>query len=369
MTSTSMTSRFLGQIIFTKKEAMSLSKIRIIKKNLVHVHGFPPSLANIEKLNQSEYFGQYGTIQKTLLTHKTNPETNRKTYSAYITFLNEKEAAFAILCVDSLLIEGKIIRAFFGTTKYCNYFLNNNICPNLDKCMFLHQLIKDKDIIIDSNTIFSYNEHLNLAKKIINFYSEETKKLVLSMPKPKKTIFPCIDFIFLNEHEKENYLKSSDISYIKGNYDNNEKEKETNLVLNNNPGYLWNPLPNKLRNNSVNNQEHPGYSNKNNSIGNLAANIINNNNIPNSLNNTIYGEKSNNNINPNDPVFLHNIFQKSISHILATKAFFSNIKSNISVEQMELDYLKRELYKSGLNFDTLLYGCLDCIKKKNNNSI
>lgn len=62
--------------------------------------------------------------------------------------------------------------------------------------MFLHQLIKDKDIIIDSNTVFSYNEHLSLAKKIINFSSEEARKLVLSMPKPKKTIFPCIDFIF-----------------------------------------------------------------------------------------------------------------------------------------------------------------------------
>lgn len=364
MTSISMTSRFLGQIIFTKKEAMSLSKIRIIKKNLVHVHGFPPSLANIEKLNQQEYFGQYGTIQKTLLTHKTNPETNRKTYSAYITFSNEKEAAFAILSVDSLLIEGKIIRAFFGTTKYCNYFLNNNICPNLDKCMFLHQLIKDKDIIIDSNTVFSYNEHLSLAKKIINFSSEEARKLVLSMPKPKKTIFPCIDFIFLNEHEKENYLKSSDISYIKGNFDNNEKEKDTNLILNNNPGYLWNLLPNKLLNNSVNNKDHSGYSNKNNSIGNLTTNITNNNNIPNSLNNTIYGEKSNNNINPNDPLFLHNIFQTSISHILATKPFFCNIKSYISLEQMEIDYFKKELNKNGINFYTLLNGCLDCINEE-----
>ena len=363
MTSTSMTSRFLGQIIFTKKEAMSLSKIRIIKKNLVHVHGFPPSLANAEKLNQPEYFGQYGIIQKTLLTHKTNPETNRKTYSAYITFSNEKEAAFAILCVDSLLIEGKIIRAFFGTTKYCNYFLNNNICPNLDKCMFLHQLIKDKDIIIDSNTVFSYNEHLNLAKKIINFSNKETKNLVLSMPKTKKTIFPCIDFIFLNEHEKENYFKSSDISYIKGNYENSEKEKETNLMLNNNPGYLWNQLPNQLINNSVNNQDHSGYSNKNNSIGNLTTNIINNNNIPNSLNNIIYGEKSNNNISPNDPLFLHNIFQTSINHILATKPFFCNIKSNISLEQMELDYLKRELNKNDINFYNLLDGCLDCIKE------
>ncbi len=31
--------------------------------------------------------------------------------------------------------------------------------------MFLHYLVKDKDIIIDSNTVFSYNEHLDLAKK------------------------------------------------------------------------------------------------------------------------------------------------------------------------------------------------------------
>ena len=233
----------------------------------------------------------------------------------------------------------------------------------LDKCMFLHQLIKDKDIIIDSNTIFSYNEHLNLAKKIINFYNEETKHLVLSMPKTKKTIFPCIDFVFLNEHEKEIYLKSSEISYIKGNYDNNEKSKETNLLINNNPGYLWNQLPNNQINNSVKNKDHPGYSNKNNSIGNLTTNIINNNNIPNSLNNTIYGEKSNNNINPNDPLFLHNIFQSSISHILATKPFFCNIKSYISLEQMELDYLKKELNKNGINFYTLLKGCLDCINE------
>ena len=183
------------------------------------------------------------------------------------------------------------------------------------------------------------------------------------MPKPKKTIFPCIDFIFLNEHEKENYLKSSDISYIKGNFGNNEKEKETNLMLNNNPGYLWNQLPNNQINNSVKNKDHPGYSNKNNSIGNLTTNIINNNNIPNSLNNTIYGEKSNNNINPNDPLFLHNIFQSSISHILATKPFFCNIKSYISLEQMELDYLKKELNKNGINFYTLLKGCLDCINE------
>ena len=40
-----------------------------------------------------------------LLKYKINPETNKKAYSAYITYSNEKEAAFAILCVDSLCLK------------------------------------------------------------------------------------------------------------------------------------------------------------------------------------------------------------------------------------------------------------------------
>ena len=358
MLSTPKNSRFLGQIIFTKKEGISLSKVRIIKKNLVHVHGFPQSLANIEKLSQFEYFGQYGTILKTLLTFKTNPDTNKKTYSAYITYSDEKEAAFAILSVDSLLIEGKIIRAFFGTTKYCNYFLNNNICPNLNKCMFLHQLVKDRDITIDSNTIFSYNEHLNLAKKIIQFSNKETRNFVSSKPKMTKTVFPGIDFIFLNEQEKENYLKSSNISYIKSNYD--KDDKETSININNNPNDLRNDLQNDEILKNIKNSNHNEYSDKNNSIGDSNANLENDIKRSNLLNSSLHLEKSNS-INSNDPLILHNIFQKSINHILKVKPFFYNIKNKIPLKEMEIDYLKKELNKNGNNFYSLLDGCLDCI--------
>ena len=363
MLSTPKSSRFLGQIFFTKNEAIALSKIRIIKKNLVHVHGFPQSLASIEKLSQFEYFGQYGNIIKTLLTFKTNPDTNKRAYSAYITYSNEKEAAFAILSVDSLLVEGKIIRAFFGTTKYCNYFLNNSICPNLNKCLFLHQLVKDRDIIIDTNTIFSYNEHLNLAKKIIQFSNKETRNLVNSIPKMKKTVFPGIDFIFLNEQEKENYLKSSDISYIKSNFDNNGKEKIINI--NNNPKDLRNSLQNIEILNFIKNSSHNEYSIKNKSIEDLNTNKETDIKISNLLNSSSHLEKSNNFINSNDPLFLHNIFQKSISHILKVKPFFYNIRNNIPLKEMELDYLKKELNKNGNNFYSLLDGCLDCVNDNN----
>ena len=362
MSIASNSSRFLGHIIFTKEEAISLSKIRIIKKNLVHVHGFPQSLANAEKLKLPEYFGQYGNIQKTLLTNKTNPETNKKTYSAYITYSNEKEAAFAILSVDSLLIEGKIIRAFFGTTKYCTYFLNNTTCPNMDKCMFLHQLIKDKDIIIDSKTVFSYNEHLALAKKIIQFSNPEVRNLIKSMPKINKTVFPNIDFIFLNEHEKENYLKSSDISYIKSNNDLNEKE--LNLSLNNNPNKIRNQSSSNSISNFVNNKSYNDYIMKNNSIKYSSLNSVNNINVTNLLNKPLYEEKNNSNLNSNDPLVLHKIFSSTINHILSVKPFFINLKNNKSLKEMELDYLKRELNKKGKNIYSLLDGCLDCIKEQ-----
>ena len=120
-----MQSRLLGLFIFTKEEAESLKKLRIIKQNLIHVQGLPKKFANIEKLKSKEYFGQYGTITNIILSRKRNPENNKEAYSVYITYENKIEAASAILCIDSLLIDGKIIRAFFGTTKYCNSFLNS----------------------------------------------------------------------------------------------------------------------------------------------------------------------------------------------------------------------------------------------------
>ena len=211
----------LNSVIFTKEQAEKLSKIRIIQKNLIHVHGFPKTIAKTEKLKTSEYFGQYGKIIKAMIVYKNNPGSKRKIYSAYITFSDEREAALAILCVDSLLVEGKIIRAFFGTTKYCNYFLNNDLCPNLGRCFFLHKLVSDDDIIINDKTVFSYYDHIRLSKNIINFYDPKTKDLILKMPKQKKNGFPNIDFFFLSEKEKEKYFESGIISYI-GSSNNNE---------------------------------------------------------------------------------------------------------------------------------------------------
>ena len=356
-------SRFLGQYIFSKNEILMLSKIRIIKKDLVHVHGFPSSLADTEKLSQIEYFGQYGSIQKILLSSKTNSETNKKTFSIYITYSNEREASFAILAVDSLLIEGKLIRAFFGTTKYCNYFLNNSPCPNEDKCMFLHKLVRDKDIIIDSNTVFSYNEHLNLAKKIIQFSNPKTKLIAMNLIKPNKTIFPKIDFIFLNENQKEYYFQSSNISYIRSNSNKLEINNYSINVTKNdrNENNIINVFKYKIINN-FNNSNKKIIQIKNKSKNDFCIN--NNENIIqiNALN-KINRKQICHNL---DELYgINIILQKPIKQILELKTFCPNNNKDILLKKLELNYFINELNRKGINFYTFFDGCLDCINDIN----
>ena len=78
--------------------------------------------------------------------------------------------------------------------------------PEFEKMFFLHQLVTNKDIIIDANTSFSYNEHLNMSKKIIEKSNFCIKNNILKKPKNSKMVLPSIHFMFLSEEQKENIL-------------------------------------------------------------------------------------------------------------------------------------------------------------------
>ena len=168
-----------GSFFFSNEKAEELKKLRIIKQNLIHVQGFPRSLANTEILKSNEYFGQYGKIKNIVLSSKMNQDSNKEVYSVYITYRNKIEASCAILCVDSLLINGKIIRAFFGTTKYCSYFLENRICQSSKKCAYLHQLVSNKDIIIDD----IIRKHANVPNIVSNVSIEFFMAFIISLGK------------------------------------------------------------------------------------------------------------------------------------------------------------------------------------------
>ena len=45
-------------------------------------------------------------------------------YSAYITFASPRDSAVAILSIDSHIHEDRMIRASFGTSKFCQFFLS-----------------------------------------------------------------------------------------------------------------------------------------------------------------------------------------------------------------------------------------------------
>jgi CCR4-NOT transcription complex subunit 4 len=94
---------------------------RIITKNLVYVIGLSEKISNKDLLQSKEYFGQYGTITKTVVNKNKAYNTNSPkgpSYSAYITYAKPCEASIAILALDNVLVDDHLIRASFGTTKY-----------------------------------------------------------------------------------------------------------------------------------------------------------------------------------------------------------------------------------------------------------
>ena len=299
---------------FSSQEFEYASKLRIIQKNLVHFLGFPDSIYNENILSSFEYFGQFGRINKIMMTSKIDEITKKKTNSAYITFSNNEEAAYAILSVDSIIIDGNFVRAFFGTTKYCIHFLNNEECYNKDKCMFLHYFANENDII-DNNTKFGYNEHIKLAKKIINYDSFENKSFILGLNIKFKTILPNVKSIYLKD---ENYffdeIKSKSLS------------NSSSTSGNSNTKSLSNKNIYDLRRNVYLNKLFK-YKDKSRFFNNNDETKIKNNGIE-------------------VPLFLMDI----VDEISIRIPFFIQFENLISFKKLEVEYCKKKLNINDLSY-------------------
>ena len=64
-----------------------LSTLRVIQRNLVYIINLPEEIAKESTLVSYEYFGQYGTIQKCIISHSKNLQSRKPTCNAYITIL------------------------------------------------------------------------------------------------------------------------------------------------------------------------------------------------------------------------------------------------------------------------------------------
>ena len=117
-------------------ERRRLFDVRVIRRNLVYVVGLTPRFCKEAPLRETRIFQKFGEVLK---IHATPPKPNAAlvTGSAYVTFLDEAAAARCIRGVDNTTLDGKTLRASFGTTKYCTSFLKGQTCLNKN-CLYLH---------------------------------------------------------------------------------------------------------------------------------------------------------------------------------------------------------------------------------------
>lgn len=128
--------------------SMNLKDVRVIQRNLVYVVGIPYRVAKKEILKQTEYFGQYGKIQHIVINKSQNYNSHigGPSYTAYVTYSKKSEAATAIQAIDGSQIDGRQLRASYGTTKYCSYFFKGLKCTN-SECYYLHHIGDERERI------------------------------------------------------------------------------------------------------------------------------------------------------------------------------------------------------------------------------
>ncbi|CAH8323421.1 unnamed protein product [Eruca vesicaria subsp. sativa] len=124
-----------------------LTSVRVIQRNLVYIVGLPLNLADEDLLHHKEYFGQYGKVLKVSMSRTATgviQQFPNNTCSVYITYAKEEEAVRCIQAVHGFTLDGKSLKACFGTTKYCHAWLRNAACVNPD-CLYLHEVGSQED--------------------------------------------------------------------------------------------------------------------------------------------------------------------------------------------------------------------------------
>ncbi|WEW58710.1 transcriptional repressor general negative regulator of transcription subunit 4 [Emydomyces testavorans] len=145
----------------------NLAGVRVVQKNLVYVIGLNPTIRDESQLLQTlrgdQYFGQYGEIEK-IVVSKAKPGGNpNQGIGVYVTFAKKSDAASCIAAVDGSANGDRVLRAQYGTTKYCSSFLRNEQCNNRN-CTFLHETGEDSDSfsrqdLSSMNTMSSQRPH------------------------------------------------------------------------------------------------------------------------------------------------------------------------------------------------------------------
>ncbi|UNI18091.1 RING-type E3 ubiquitin transferase [Purpureocillium takamizusanense] len=124
-----------------KESRKNLIGVRVVQKNLVYVTGLAPGGREdelLKTLRRPEYFGQYGVIQKISISNRKSPDGQHHSLGVYVTFEKNEDALKCIQAVHGSVNGERVLKAQYGTTKYCSAWLKFEKCNN-PGCMFLHE--------------------------------------------------------------------------------------------------------------------------------------------------------------------------------------------------------------------------------------
>ncbi|KAL0370047.1 UNVERIFIED_CONTAM: CCR4-NOT transcription complex subunit [Sesamum angustifolium] len=156
----------------TSEGRKQLASVRVIQRNLVYVVGLPLNFADEDLLQRRDYFGQYGKVLKVSISRTAAGAIQQfanSTCSVYITYSKEEEAVRCIQSVHGFVLDGKTLRACFGTTKYCHAWLRNVPCSNPD-CLYLHEIGSQEDSFTKDEIISAYTRLTPSFQGLVSSY-------------------------------------------------------------------------------------------------------------------------------------------------------------------------------------------------------
>jgi CCR4-NOT transcription complex subunit 4 len=118
---------------------MNLANKRVIQKNLIYLTNLPLKYSSEEALRKCGVLTRFGKVIKCVVNKRPSTTTTNATCCAHITYETIDEAYDALQGLNDTVLEGKHLKAQYGTTKYCTMYLKNEKCPN-PNCMYLHEL-------------------------------------------------------------------------------------------------------------------------------------------------------------------------------------------------------------------------------------
>lgn len=142
-------------------------------------------------------------------------------YAAHITYSTPEDASLAILALDKHVFDGRKIRASFGRTKFCKYFLQNAACPARSSCPYLHKDCKEQDILtpedmLRKEELFLQCQQLAIKiSKIADMTESQYRNLLehkrellchKNLPKSHQYVLPRVESIFENKELVKNIM-------------------------------------------------------------------------------------------------------------------------------------------------------------------